>query len=182
MSENLTPEERQAINDLLSRPLDFPAKFKSWFIDYMAQNLPPLPVDHLEGYVKTRGYGQQVAPGAITIGAGWGSLGVGPSFFDIPAGDYLMIWGMYCPNNVHSGVIYRMGPAVDGGSNPSDSNACKVSAGSTGNSGARARVITVGQTATGLGSLEFKYRADQWSGSGSGASVDTAFASIVRVS
>lgn len=175
----LSEKERQVVTDLLGHPLDFPNRFKAWFTDYMAQNIPPLPVDHIQGYVKTRGYGSQVAPGSITIGAGWTSLGaIGPNFYGLPGGDYLMIWGMYCPNNVSSGVIYRMGPVIDGGGTPSESQACKVAAGSVGSTGSRARVITV----TDQGSLEFEYRADLWSGGpGANASVNQSWANLIRV-
>lgn len=179
MSGGLSEEERAAVESLLGSPLDFPNRFKQWFIEYMAQNIPPFPIDHVQGYVKTRGYGAQVAPGNITIGGGWTNLGyVGPNFTGLPGGDYIMIWGMYCPNNVLSGVIYRMGPVIDGAGSPSESQACKVSAGSVGSTGARARLITVADQ----GSLEFEYRADLWSGGpGSGASVDQAWANLIRV-
>lgn len=178
----LSEEERKIVGELLGSPLDFPNRFKQWFVDYMAQNIPPLPIDHIQGYVKTRGYGHQDQPGSISINNTWTDLG-GPDFFDLPGGDYLMMWGMYCPNNVSSGVIYRMGPVVDGGGSPSDSQACKVSVGSVGSSGARARVITVGaNTADGQGSLEFQYKASLWSGGpGANASVNGSWVTLIRV-
>lgn len=177
----LTEEERKVLGELLGSPLEYPNRFKQWFIDYMAQNIPPLPIDHIEGYVKTRGYGQQSAPGSITIGAGWTDLGDGPDFTGLPNGDYLMIWGMYCPNNVSSGVIYRMGPVINGGGSPSEDQACKVAAGSVGGTGARARVITI-DTTPGTGALNFEYRADLWSGGpGANASVNSSWANLIRL-
>ncbi len=177
MSDGLSEEERKLVSELLGSPLNFPNRFKQWFVDYMAQNIPPLPVDHIEGYVKTRGFGAQAAPGNITIGGGWTDLG-GPDFFDLPGGSYLMLWGMYCPNNVSSGVLYRMGPVVDGGGSPSEDQACKVSAGSVGATGSRARVIEVSDQ----GSLEFQYKAELWSGGpGANASVNQSWVNLIRV-
>lgn len=178
----LTEEERKMVSDLLGKPLEFPNRFKQWFIEYMAQNIPPLPIDHIQGYVKTRGYGQQSAPGAITIGAGWVDLGDGPDFDSLPDGDYLMMWGMYCPNNVLSGVLYRMGPVINGVGSPSEDQACKVAAGSRGQTGTRARVITVAGTTPGSGSLNFRYSAELWSGGpGSGAEITQSWATLIRL-
>ena len=181
MSDGLSEEERKLVAELLGRPLDFPNRFKQWFVDYIAQNIPPVPVDHIQGYTKTRGFGDDGDSGNLTIGGGWTDLG-GPVFTEIPAGSYLMLWGMYCPNNVSSGVIYRMGPVVDGGGNPSEDQACKVSAGSHGMQGARARQIDLGNPSTAQGSLDFRYRADLWSGGpGANAAVNTSWATIIKV-
>ena len=177
----LSEEERKLVSELLGSPLDFPNRFKQWFVDYMAQNIPPVPVDHIQGYTKTRGFGDDGFSGNLTIGGGWTDLG-GPEFTEIPAGTYLMLWGMYCPNNVSSGVKYSMGPVVDGGGSPSDSQARKASAGSVGASGARARIITVGG-GTAPGSLHFQYKAELWSGGpGANARVNTSFVTLIRVS
>jgi hypothetical protein len=175
--EPLSEDERKALGDLLGSPIKYPNRFKQWFIDYMAQNIPPLPVDHIEGYVKTRGYGGDNTPGAITVGAGWVDLG-GPTFDDLPEGTYLMLWGMYCPATVSGGgVTYKMGPVVDGGGNPSEDQACKVSVGASSSlTGSRSRSIDVGS------SLDFRYRADTWSGTPSGAEIRSSWATLIRTS
>lgn len=176
MSTGLTEAERQVVQELLGSPINFPNRFKQWFIDYMAQNIPPLPIDHIQGYVKTRGFGDVGDNGNLTIGGGWTDLG-GPLFDDLPGGSYIMMWGMYCPNNVSSGVVYRMGPIIDGGGSPSEDQACKVTAGSVGLGGSRARVVTVSQG----GSLDFRYKAELWSGGpGANARVESSFATLIR--
>lgn len=176
----LSEEERKAVTELLGSPLNFPNRFKQWFIEYMAQNIPPLPIDHIEGYVKTRGYGDTTVPGTVTLGTGWLELG-GPAFDGIPGGTYLMLWGFTVLGSIGGGADVRMGPVVDGGGNPSEDQAVRASVSSVGGHGSRARVIEVGNTATGQGSLNFKYRADVFSGGPSNPFVDSAWADIVRV-
>lgn len=180
MGEPLSEKERKAVADLLGSPINFPNRFKQWFIDYMAQNIPPLPIDHVEGYVKTRGYGDTAAPGVVSYGTGWLDLG-GPDFYDIPGGVYLMLWGFFVANGVAGGIDVRMGPAVDGGSNPSEDQAAKLLMGSVGGTAARARVIEIGDTASGQGSLNFRYRADILSGGPGSVTVTNSWADVVRV-
>ena len=173
---DLTEAERAQVDTLLKAPLDFPKEFKTWVIDWLSMNLPPVPVDHLEGYVKTRGYESTVGGGSFTGDAGWLSVGGGPILQDMAAGTYLMFWGFKSGQPSGGQWQILMGPILDGVGSPSESNAAKTNT-STGGvlSCARARVIFI-QT-----SIEMQFKAVTTGGAPTGPSANAPFLIAVRL-
>jgi hypothetical protein len=48
----LSPDERKALQRSLSFPEDLPPKFKSWLIDFLAVNVPQIPISQIVGFDK----------------------------------------------------------------------------------------------------------------------------------
>ena len=61
----LSPDERKALQRSLSFPEDLPPRFKSWLIDFIAVNIPQIPISQIVG-----GGNRTVPSGVITAYAG----------------------------------------------------------------------------------------------------------------
>lgn len=48
----LGPEERKFLGRMLSYPEDIPPKFKEWMSDYLAVNIPQIPISQISGFNK----------------------------------------------------------------------------------------------------------------------------------
>jgi hypothetical protein len=84
---------------LLSEPIHFPDKFKSWLLDYFAVNPPSIPFSHIFGsQLNLARSGDFVG----TSQAGLSSTAyvdiatVGPQVTDVADGKYLVMYGAHC--------------------------------------------------------------------------------------
>lgn len=87
-----TEEDRALVTKYLSSPLEFPAEFKKWILDSVGRSLPPIPIEQLQGYIKTRAYGDSIAGAVSTSSTTFVDLG-GPEVTGLPDGTYLVIHG-----------------------------------------------------------------------------------------
>jgi hypothetical protein len=94
-AQDLNPEDRDRVNKFLSNPLDFPPEFKKWLLDYLAQNIPPVPVSQLLGFVQTRAHVADPVPDFNeTSSSVYTDLAiVGPSLAGLADGTYLVFHG-----------------------------------------------------------------------------------------
>ena len=50
----LSQEERAALQRMLGFPEDIPAAFQSWLLDFVAVNIPQIPISQISGFPKSR--------------------------------------------------------------------------------------------------------------------------------
>lgn len=94
----LTDSDKQLMDRLLSNPLFFPKDFKTWLLDYIAVNIPDLPISHIFGY---SGFAPQEAPtiatGESTTSTSYTNLTtVGPTLAELADARYWISFGALC--------------------------------------------------------------------------------------
>lgn len=111
----LTPEQRDQISSFLESPLKYPSEFKQWLTDYLATNIPPIPVSQLLGYKGTLARYEFVAGLAdvTTPERTWTDLG-GPEITGLADGVYWAAWGVFNPGLHVGSSTNRMGLAING--------------------------------------------------------------------
>lgn len=97
---DLSEEDRRKIRELLSRPMVLPEEFRSWLPDWLAQNIPPLPISHFSGYESRRGQFDEEIDDAGTVYSSltgnWNDQVTPNPFIDkLSNGAYLVIWGCF---------------------------------------------------------------------------------------
>jgi hypothetical protein len=91
----LSSEERQMVRRLLGFPEEFPPEFKEWLLDYLAVNIPQIPIGNIMGFsqyqavVGTRvdGQGSTTSTSYIDLDGGH------PQITGLGSGDYLIFHG-----------------------------------------------------------------------------------------
>ena len=119
----LSSDERKALQRSLSFPEDLPPKFKSWLIDFIAVNIPQIPVSQIVGFNQV----EQVEVFSATTNASTGSItsttygSTGPTVSALRAGSYTIIFGAL----VSPGAIQETGriSVSLNGAAPSDDDA-----------------------------------------------------------
>lgn len=115
--EDLTPEDIEEIKTLLSSPLTLPQEFKDWLPDWLATNLPPIPVSQLLGYRGLRyRYDVTVTRDNVTTPEHvWTALPTaGPEITGMADGKYWAAWGYHAPGE-HAGMSEQyMGLSING--------------------------------------------------------------------
>lgn len=118
-SEVLTPEQRDQIDEFLGSPLKYPSEFKQWLTDFLAVNIPPIPVSQLLGYKGTLAQYDVVtgfSDGNISPERVWTDLNdqVGPSIIGLADGIYWAAWGYSHPGFNAGSSSQRMGLSING--------------------------------------------------------------------
>lgn len=158
----LSGEERKALQRSLSFPEDLPPRFKSWLIDFMAVNIPQIPVSQITGFKQI----EQVEVSSATTGtvgtsqtttsATYVDLAtVGPQLTGLRNGQYLIFFGVAVLWNT-GGVNAWMSISVNGAT-AVDADACTVAT-TVGMSPTRAVVKTL--SSGNANTLLAKYRTD----------------------
>ena len=153
----LSSDERKALQRSLSLPEDLPPRFKSWLIDFIAVNIPQIPVSQIIGFkqidqveVSTN----EVATGESTTSGTYTDLStVGPQLTTLRDGRYVVFFGASSWNN-GSQVSY-MSPSINGAT-ALDVNAAMSSV-TTAISVTRALSVDL---TSGTNTLVCKYRTD----------------------
>ncbi len=121
--QNMTEEDRKLLSKVLSKPLQFPENFKGWLSDYIATNIPKLPISHIYGFKLE---GVRIAPTITTFestsSATFGNLAtVGPQLTGVADGLYLVFYGAKTfTTDFALGTFSRMGIEVNGAAITSD--------------------------------------------------------------
>lgn len=91
----LSNEERQNVRRLLSFPEEFPPEFKEWLLDYLAVNIPQIPIGNIMGFSQYQAVvGTRVDGQGSTTSASYVELDGGhPQITGLGAGDYLVFHG-----------------------------------------------------------------------------------------
>lgn len=165
-----TEEERQRVTNLLSRPLFFPEEFKKWLPDWLAQNMPVVPVYALQGYKATRAGYDEVLNDAGTVEAApdsaWGTQATPhPTVENLTDGNYLVIWGAYFEGGDQSSGGY-IGISINGSTPTNELSAFGDPLLDDGLWVSRAHVFEVTGGANGLNTLEAKIKLVDNSGAG----------------
>lgn len=80
--------------DSLGHPLEFPPEFKQWLTEYVAQNVPKLPISQVFGFQLQRVRTDTVDTSQARSSTAYGDLTtVGPTLSDLANGWYLLIFG-----------------------------------------------------------------------------------------
>lgn len=94
-----TEEDRERVRAILSNPMGFPEAFKKWLPEWLAQNMPVIPVGQLSGYNQRRGdFNEIIDDAGTTYGPGldndWGTMvTTHPTITKLANASYLVIWG-----------------------------------------------------------------------------------------
>lgn len=114
----LTQEQRDQIGEYLSSPLKYPPEFKQWLTDYLATNIPPIPVSQLMGYKGTLArydFEATFSDGNTSPERTWTTLdGLGPVIDQLADGIYWAVWGYHHPGLNAGSSTQRMGLSVNG--------------------------------------------------------------------
>lgn len=141
----LSGEERKELQRMLSFPEDLPAKFKSFLIDFIAVNIPQIPISQITGFnqfdASTDTQGAE-ANGTVATGSGtYVELSGGPEITGLSAGLYVVHYGASIQSD-NIGVSH-VNVSVNGAT-PSDDYALTVTnQGTTYWPLSRARLVTI---------------------------------------
>lgn len=107
MTADLTP-------DALGHPLEFPPEFKRWLADYVATQVPKLPISQVFGYQLQRVRTAVVDTQQTTTSTSYTDLATtGPTLSQLANGFYLLVFGGDCSNASSAGDGY-MAPSING--------------------------------------------------------------------
>jgi len=112
----LSPDQRDQIDEFLGNPIKYPEEFKQWLTDYLAVNVPPIPVSQLLGYKGTLAryaFEATLSDGNTTPERVWTDLG-GPEITQMADGTYWAAWGCQHPGTNAGAATMRMGLSVNG--------------------------------------------------------------------
>lgn len=88
----LSSEERKALQRSLSFPEDLPPKFKSWLIDFIAVNIPQIPISQIVGFSQFTATPSFIAPNEATMSQTYVDLAtLGPQISGLADGKYLFL-------------------------------------------------------------------------------------------
>lgn len=98
----LSADERQQVRRLLQFPEEFPKEFKAWLVDYLAVNVPQIPLSQISGFQQTQFYVGTVETGVVsTTSTSYVSLGAGgPIITGAGKGTYLVMHGCAIKSSV----------------------------------------------------------------------------------
>ncbi len=127
---DLTEDDRAKVDTWLSSPLGFPSEFKTWILDHLAVNIPPIPVSQFVGFVQTKALYADIPTSEHLSITAYGDLATpGPEITRLANGRYVFFFG---------GFLTGVGGSWDGymalsvnGATPSDNDAIFKTSGST---------------------------------------------------
>lgn len=115
---DLSPEDRQRIDDFLSKPMEFPSEFRNWVSDYLSVNIPQIPVSQLLGYKGTLAH-NVIDNAEIQVNSAdgpereWNQFD-GPAVTGLADGTYFVSYGAKTGRAASGGVTTRIGISVNG--------------------------------------------------------------------
>lgn len=131
--DTLTPEQRATIETALASPIKFPSEFKQWLNDYLATNIPPIPVSQLLGYKATLAHNEIINTEDLLNSSDfaertWGDApNYGPAVSGLSDGTYFVAWGCKTGRGATGGVTTRIGISING-ADPTGVNYAEFSA------------------------------------------------------
>lgn len=108
----------QVYDGYMADVLNLPGEFKSWLTDYMAVNIPFIPVSQLQGYKGTLAKNSIINTEIDVTGLdgaerAWHDFG-GPSVTGLADGTYFAAWGCKTGRAGGGSSHTRIGPSVNG--------------------------------------------------------------------
>ena len=99
----LDPDERKFWQRGLGFPEDFPPRFKSWLVDFIAVNIPQIPISQIVGFSQFTANQVQVVTSETTTSLTYTNLATdGPTISGLSKGTYLLLFGGIIENSVGS--------------------------------------------------------------------------------
>jgi hypothetical protein len=90
----LTPQERSTVQRFLGFPEDFPPEFKDWLIDFLAVNIPQIPISQITGFGQfTATVGTRVDGQSSTTSSAYVELDGGNPQITLGRGSFLIYHG-----------------------------------------------------------------------------------------
>ena len=121
----LSQEERSVLQRMLGFPEDIPDVFKSWLIDFMAVNIPQIPISQIVGFSQFTAIPSSVGQVDSTTSTAYVDLAnVGPMISGLSDGKYIFIYSCV----IRKGALNGGGRASISinGSNPSDDDSIQL--------------------------------------------------------
>lgn len=116
----LAPEERENAQKLLKQPMEFPQEFKEWTRDFLAVNMPWIPISQILGYRDSRVRYDVVntieeVTSAFAPERQWNDLVETPAITGLADGTYWIAWGgmMYEAGGVGNCDPLRIGISIN---------------------------------------------------------------------
>ena len=160
--KDLSAADRAKTDKLLANPLDFPDEFRKWVLDWLGQNLPPIPVTQLLGFVQTRAYtASDVATQEPQSSSSYARLATtGPIITGLNDGTYVVFFGCEMGMQVDGGGGSKGWASLSvNGATPTDGKAVRAYNGGTRiDVGWRADSVTCG-AGPGNNTIELLYRS-----------------------
>lgn len=117
----LTESERADLVKKLSNPLSFPKEFKNWLMDFVATNIPLIPISQVFGFTQfTALMAPQITTNESTSSTAFVALTTAGPTLTVEPGNYAVIWGAHAGNSASVGKA-QMGISINS-SNPADSD------------------------------------------------------------
>lgn len=101
--EYLTVDERSFLRRYLSHPEDLPPEFQSWLVDFIAVNIPQIPISQIVGFSQFTANQSQILASESTTSTSFADLTtLGPQVSGLSAGQYLLLYGATGENSAGS--------------------------------------------------------------------------------
>jgi hypothetical protein len=121
----LSTDERKALQRSLSFPEDLPPKFRSWLIDFIAVNIPQIPISQIVGFTQFTAKSSTVlTTDEITSTSYVDAATVGPQIEGLSDGSYVMFYGFQL-GEVSNLTSALMSPSINAAT-PSDDDAART--------------------------------------------------------
>lgn len=111
----LTEQERDQLTEILGKPIFFPEEFKGWLSDYIATNMPKLPISQVFGFkLENANVATPIAAQQSTTSTSYTDLAtVGPELTGLSDGFYIVLFGAFCDTAASSTTSF-MSPSFNG--------------------------------------------------------------------
>jgi len=121
----LTPEERSAMQRMLSFPEEFPRKLGSWISEFIAVNGLEIPASQIRGIQAFRPL-INVLSANVPTGSTTYVDGGGPELVDLASGTYLFLYGFQFGQNTGNNEGYALASPSINGAAAADGNAVRT--------------------------------------------------------
>lgn len=120
----LEAEDKDLLRRALAHPLDYPQAFKEWFPDWLAQNVPKLPISQVFGFkIDQARVADEITASESTTSTSYADLAtVGPSLTNLHDGFYIVMFGARISAYGGSGAEHLMSLSLNDAA-ASDDNA-----------------------------------------------------------
>jgi len=125
----LSLQERAFLSRMLDHPEELPDKFKAWLLDYVAVNIPMIPISQIQGFTGfTAKSADPVLAIESTTATTYGDLAtVGPTLTGIGDGEYIILFGCKANGGTTGGgaiIFGRMALEINGTA-AADNDSCQ---------------------------------------------------------
>lgn len=162
----LSLDERQFLQRILNYPEDLPSKFRSWLVDFIAVNIPMIPISQIVGFTQFQARSETVTGSQSCTNTNYGNLATpGPTLTGISDGAYLIWFGFKTDQDADCQAFMSL--SING-SAASDTDACQTGVDGLAGDQVRAsisRAVSKSLKNSNNNTIQAKYKAVQGNGS-----------------